>query len=112
MHRTHSALNLTAAEHTRGIAVDEQRKHGCWRVLRVTGAPIVDLRAAQFQQAHRVEDEVHQMVDWHPVAHVQRHQQQRLTANVHKAGGHPPTSPSSSRPGKVRQAASHTSESG
>jgi hypothetical protein len=57
-----AALDLTAAERARRIAVDEQGEHGGGRVLRVAGATVVDMRGAQIEQADGVEDEVDEVV--------------------------------------------------
>jgi hypothetical protein len=52
------ALDLAAAERSRRITVDQQGEHGGGRVLRVTGAAMVEVRNAQVEQTDGVEDEV------------------------------------------------------
>jgi hypothetical protein len=81
-------FNAPAGEGAGGIAVEQQTEHHAGRILRAAGAAVVGPGGGQVEQAHRVHDEVDDVIRRHPVPQVGREQQRGGVVDGDELGGH------------------------
>ena len=64
------AFDLPTRKHACRVAIKQQPKECCGRILMAAGSALVDPHAPQVQRAHRVHDEMNQVIARYPLAQV------------------------------------------
>ena len=81
-------LNLPTRKRPAAVTVNQQSQHHRGRVLRTASTPVVGLRAAHVEQAHRIHHKMNEVILRHPVPQIRWQQKRGVVINSNETSSH------------------------